>query len=216
MPNIGIVDDREAHRTTVAKNVAMYLSEPWGELNVFPFQSMGEYLSWIQEEEIAALIVDERLHEDAKSGQSVDYNGNKLANYLRKNLPDFPIFVVTTHADDQDLQDSKADVDDIINRDKFNEEPETFVRRIVRAGQRFFEQYQSELNQLAQLSEKIAIGQATQADSNQLLALQAKIGISSDPNNNFEKSELISTLSAQLDQFNLIKEKIESLLKDVN
>ena len=138
-----------------------------------------------------------------------------LFNYLRKNLPDFPIFVVTTHADDQDLQYSKSDVDDIINRDKFNEEPETFVRRIVRAGQRFFEQYQSELNQLAQLSEKIAIGQATQADSNQLLALQAKIGISS-VHNNFEKSELISTLSGQLDQFNVIKEKIESLLKDVS
>ncbi|MBA4252156.1 MAG: hypothetical protein Q8M40_08025 [Legionella sp.] len=214
MPNIGIVDDREAHRTTVAKNVAMCLNQSWGQLNIFPFQAMDDYLSWIHQHDIAVLVLDERLNEDVNGGQSVTYNGNTLASYLRKVLPDFPIFVVTTFADDEDLQESKSEVEGIINRSEFNAEPEVYVPRMVRSGQRFLDQYQNELNQLAELSQKIAVGEASKEDESKLHAIQAKIGISSTRDSNLDKSELIVELSSRLDQFDSIKQRIESLLKE--
>lgn len=215
MPNIGIVDDREVHRTTVAKNFGLHLKDSWGYQDRFPFQSKDEYITWIQEEDIAALVIDERLHEEAVNGINVDYNGHDLAVFLREQFPDYPIYVVTSHEIDQDLLDIKANVEDIIRREEFNKEPENYVPRIVRAGQRFFDQYQSELKKIAELSAKIATGKGGQRDSDELSSLQAKIGITSC-DSGIEKSQLITELGTQLDRFNSLKEQIEQLLKEKN
>jgi hypothetical protein len=178
MPALAVIDDREDMRETLARNIATDLPKPWSVIQSDPLPTMSDYSSWIAENEVAALILDERLQEQIAGRKThVDYSGHELARHLRKHWPSLPIFMVTTHRGDSALQDPKNEVafEEIFNRDDFYNRSNIYTQRIVRAAQRFLDTYQKELTALGACASKIASGRGSRQDKERLLAIQTKI-----------------------------------------
>src|SRR5882724_7227033 len=149
MPTLAIIDDRKDVRQTLARNITTDLPKPWSVLQSDPLPKMSDYSSWISENEVAAVILDERLQEQVagRKKSHVSYSGHELAKELRKYWPSLPIFMVTTHRTDSALQDPKNEVDfeEIFNREDFYQRSTIYTERIVRSAQRFLDTYQEEL-----------------------------------------------------------------------
>lgn len=181
---IGIVDDRVSYRTTLKKRIEIELKKQkgsWAVIDIDPFVNMGEYISWIMESEIAVLILDEKLHEGASGKPNVDYNGSDLIMFLRERLKDFPVYIITSYDNDEDLQKKFSCFEEIWNRDNFYSKPGVYMPRLIRAGQRFLRAHRDQLSRLSELSKKIAAGQATSDEKKELEAIQANLQIPFTP-----------------------------------
>jgi hypothetical protein len=86
--------------------------------------------------------------------------------------------VVTAHEDDEALKKSESDVEDVINRDQWNSNYATYVTRILRRGRTYLNEFESELGEIANLSEKVASGKSAEPDQDRLKALQSKLSLS--------------------------------------
>jgi hypothetical protein len=137
---------------------------------------MNDYLSWIQENDIAILILDEKLQEVA-SGSKVNYSGSLLIEKIREALKEFPVFVITSYPNEPDLQNKFPLFDEILERDTFYNKCDEYVSRFLRAGQRFLTTHYTQLKQISDLSQKTALGTATQEDKDMLVSLQALMGL---------------------------------------
>lgn len=178
MPAIGIIDDRKDIRETLRMSVNLELNAPWKTLDIHPLKSLEEYLSWITENEIAVMLLDERLHEQGLKGKnSVNYDGHDLVDYLRKRFKTLPIFVITAFSDDEDLQQRFGEVEGIISRQEFTEKAKVFVARFIRAGQKFVETFEAELQELSEKAQKIAQGKATKSDKQRAMAIREKMNM---------------------------------------
>ena len=114
MSIIGIVDDRDDVRTIMLDTVELALSDGWEAIAIPPLSSLDSYPSWISQEEIVVLLIDERLNEVANVNGAVDYEGHDLVDYMRQHMPEFPIFVVTSYKENApDLDERFKDVEDI-------------------------------------------------------------------------------------------------------
>lgn len=174
MAVIGIIDDREDFRTTLKRKIDLSIKKQkltWITLDIHPFEDMKDYISWIKENDIAVLILDERLQE-GHHGENVKYNGSKLIEFIRESLPEFPVFAITNYPKDLDLQAKFPLFDDILGRDDFFKKPDDHIIRFTRAGQRFLEVYNKQLTRISELSKKIALGSADAKDVDELNALQ--------------------------------------------
>lgn len=181
MPAIGLIDDRNAERTAMAKLIRRRLEKEesdWTVVDSEPLEAVADYPSYIAEKEIAVLIVDERLKEEiGTSGKAADYAGHDVIEFLKNHMPSLPLFVVTAHEDDEDLKKSESDVEDVINRDQWNDNYQTYVARFLRRGRTYVSEYENELSELAELSQKVASGTAVAADQEKLKAIQSKLSI---------------------------------------
>ena len=65
MPTIGVVDDRKDQRELLVGQIRHHLRNysEWEALETPPFEDINDYPSWISENNISVLILDERLHE---------------------------------------------------------------------------------------------------------------------------------------------------------
>ncbi len=181
---IGIVDDRVDIRESLKRRIQLKLRElgvNWTVIDIDPFENKDAYISWIMENEIAVLILDEKLHEGASDKPNVDYNGSELITSLRQRLKDFPVYILTSYKDDEDLQNQFSQFEEIWDRKTFIEKAKDYIPRIIRAGQRFLQSHQTQLARLSELSKKIAAGQATTDDKIELGTLQANLQIPFTP-----------------------------------
>lgn len=213
MPNIGVVDDRRKLRRTLVRRLSTVLPNDWESLDVDPLAELGDYPSWITENEIAALILDERLHEQAEDVASqVTYSGHDLVDFLRARFATMPIFVVTSYPNDDSLRRRFKDVEAIIGRDEFVRDAGEWVPRITRSSQKYFETIQEQLSELADVSLKIATGNATQEDEDKAKALQSSLQTPFVADQISNRSEWLNKLEGKLSDLEKLKKEIDIYL----
>jgi CheY-like chemotaxis protein len=178
MSVIAIVDDNKEQRETLSIRLSMFLKKKDSKLNVidiFPFKTYDEYYPWIENNEISVLILDEYMHNESPEGEEpVGYRGNDLVVKIRERYKYLPIFTVTAHVDDDDLQARFSEFEYIIGREAFDEK---YIDIIIRAGQRYVTENQRELSMFDDLTRKIATGKGEPDDMEKLKALQLKLHI---------------------------------------
>lgn len=178
MPTIAIIDDRKDHRSTIKRLVDTELLGDWDSSEVAPLPDLEDYPSWLTENEVAVILLDERLNEQKTKGKALpNYEGHHLVEFIRQHLPTLPIFVITSYPDDQELKKKFKDVEEIIVRQEFAKKADEYVPRFLRSGQRYLEAFHKELRELSDSADKIARGKATKGDIEKVKAIQAKIGM---------------------------------------
>jgi CheY-like chemotaxis protein len=181
MSTILIVDDRATERQTIVDLVRYSLPEgsTWTARGIEPLGTIDEYRTFITEEDVSVIVLDEKLQEQVseKTGEAVTYNGHELVNFLRPRFPDLPIFVVTAYNKEDDLQSAASDVESILSRNEFNKRPEIHTARMIRSGHRFAEALQSDLNVVSDISHKLAVGNATDEEIKKLTSIREKLAL---------------------------------------
>lgn len=212
MINIGLIDDREQQRVTLAGLLETTLMDMeidnFKVIDSFPLDRMEGYISWIKENDIVVLLLDERLCE----GSGVDYRGSDLVIFLREVFKDFPIYAITSYSDDEDLKKKFADFDDVIPRDIFVKQPEVFVPRFVRAGKVFLKLQGEHLDRLAMLSKKAAMLEATDEEIKEIERLQTALQIPFTPLIS-SKEEWLACYQEKVNELEQLSEKIADFIK---
>lgn len=207
MPSIAIIDDRKDFRDTVKKNVNAVIEEGWEVIDADPLANLADYPSWLNEENVAAILLDERLNDQSTS----NYQGHDLVAYIRKRLPTLPIFIVTSYPLDDELQDKFKDVEGILKREDFNKETEKYMPRITRAAQRYVEVFEKELSELSDKAQKIAKGEATEEDFEKVRAIHARMDIVYSDTLQ-ERNQSIKDLDDVISAFAALKSEIDQFL----
>jgi len=175
MPIIAVVDDRKTERKQLVRGITLSEGVPDGwEVEGFnPLNNLDDYFDWIGEEDVAVLVLDERLREEREDVEvHVDYDGHDVVDKIRTKHPTFPIFVVTAVPDDQNVSDRFSSVEAIIDRADFVKDSDKLVPRIVRSGQRFFDTNEDRLSEMESLSRLVAQDEASEEDLKRLEALR--------------------------------------------
>jgi len=215
MNNIGIIDDQKDQRETLQLALEAHLENKestLGVLDIFPFvtEDFTEYFNWIQDNNIVCLIFDERMHNDSEDNKGpVGYRGNELVLIIRNKFKDIPIYVITSHKGDEDLQARFSDFEDIIARQEFIDEGEKYVDRFIRASQRYLEENYNELDEFQQLSAKAASGNNTNEDLIRLRALQIKLNLPLDSNLG-ERKDWLDEYEQRIKSLEALQVEIES------
>lgn len=175
-----IVDDRQNVRQTLREIIELNLPE--GDFlvdDMFPLPSVEDYPSYVRENDVAAIILDERLNEskDPETGNHIEYYGHDIIDLLRGALPDFPVYVVTTFRTSQDLLNKEEKFEDVIERDEFMKKAELYSQRIQRAASRFRSSMQQNLVDLNDLTVKAAEGRISPEEMSRLSAIRQVLGL---------------------------------------
>ncbi len=215
MSVIGIVDDRDDVRAIMIDNVRLALPDGWEAIDIPPWNTLDNYPSWISQEEIVALIIDERLNEVANANGAVDYEGHDLVDYMRQHMPEFPIFVVTSYKEDApELGERFKDVEDIIERNNFYERSGDYIPRIIRAGQRYLQTFEQELAELADFAKRSAAGEdISTGEYERAKAIQTKIETAFPIENIASRGEWLSQMEQLIAELETLKTDIEQQTK---
>lgn len=196
MINILIVDDREDARVTLRETIELGVPEEFAIsiIDTFPLDDVDAYPSYIREHDIAALLLDERLTEvnSPETGKYSSYLGHDVVDRLRLALPDFPVYVVTTHNEDPVLVENAGDFEDVVERDIFQREPLKYMSRISRAAMRFQETMQRRLAELNELTLKAAEGVLSGEEQTRLNDTRTVLGLPFTAGSDLVVSDLIA------------------------
>lgn len=214
MPTIAIIDDRKDHRSTIKRLVDTELFGDWDSIEVAPLPDLEDYPSWLTENEVAVILLDERLNEQRTKGKNLsNYEGHHLVEFIRTHLPTLPIFVITSYPNDEELKKKFKDVEEIIFRQEFAIKADEYVPRFLRSGQRYLEAFQKELTELSDGADKIAKGEATGEDIGKVKAIQAKLGMIFPYDIIKSRCEWTDELEANLRKFKELSIEINKFLK---
>jgi FixJ family two-component response regulator len=210
MPTIAIVDDRLDHRTTLKRRLDSELIDDWNSIAIEPFAQVEDYPCWFTENDIGVLLLDERLNEQTVTCK---YNGHELVEFLRSYMPTFPIFVITSYPDDEELRKKFKDVEAVIERKVFSKDAADYVPRIIRSAQKYFETFQDELAKLSDLARKVAQGIAGKEDFKELKAIQTKLGLSFPLASFNSRNEWLNEFECKLDELKKLSDEIKEFLE---
>ncbi|MCK5677580.1 MAG: hypothetical protein KAH72_03815 [Flavobacteriaceae bacterium] len=217
MNRIGIIDDQKDQRITLKHGLESFLEINNSDLEVidiFPFDTttFKEYFSWIENESIKCLIFDEMMHNDKENGAGpVGYKGNELVEIIRKRVKDIPIYIITANTNTEELINKFGEFEDIIDREDFYES-DKYVKRIIRATQRYLNENSNELEELQVLSEKIAVGESNEEDLKRLKALQVKLQMPIDIGAG-ERKDWLDEYEVRINELEELKKELLSKLK---
>lgn len=206
MPCIAIIDDRKDLRETLATLIEQEIedlghTEGWDVIHAGPFPRLSDYAPWIREHEVSFLILDEKLSEDHEAdGEAVAYLGHNAAVIIRADFPDLPQFIVTAYQDEEDLQSEGATLDDIVSKDGFQDRIDMYVRRIIRAGQRFADRNESDLAEIAALLDRMAEQGLTDEERERLAALRQNLTFFAPPDSMREALDKADALLNELNE----------------
>lgn len=213
MAKIAIIDDNKDQRGTYAIRLKQFLKELNSDIQVidiFPFEKPSDYYGFIDAEKIAAIIVDEKLHNDSQPDKPpVGYNGSDLVMYIRERYKYIPFFTLTNFPEDQVLQEKVNEYDYIFSKKDFTIKQ---VEIIQRACQRYLAENLKELSMYNDLTRKIASGDKVDKDDiEKLKALQEKlqIPVSTDLT---DREEWLKEYEKQIASLEEIKSKLEKKL----
>jgi len=215
MAAIAIIDDNIEQSNSLKLALSQYLENfncPLNVITQFPFNEFNNYFEFIEQNEVCVLILDERLnnHSSDKNGP-VDYKGNQLVSVIREKLKDFPIFSITTFSDDEDLLSKESEFEFILPRDKFVEEGNNYVPKIIRAAQRYLESNIKELNEFGKLTKEIAGGNSNPEKIKRLEALQLKLELPIVDFN--ERKDWLDQYESQINDLIKLKKEIQKKSK---
>lgn len=215
MLNIAIIDDRAKLRETIHRLINATVPEGWQCQSYPPLNDLNEYKTFINDEEISVLILDELLHEQAEDSDShVKYNGHDVANYLRKFNSEFPIHIITSYKDNEALNDSGESFDSIYDRNEFIKNSEKIVPRLVRSAMRYIETNDKKLSEMTRLAQKKATDNLNQDEDNRLLALQEELNIKISTNTDSDIVGIVSNIESNLSTLDNLIDNINIQLKD--
>jgi hypothetical protein len=174
----------------------------------FPFEKIEQYFAFITENEVCALILDERLNDQSgPTSGPVNYKGNELVSELRVRLKDFPIFMVTTYTPDDDLLAKFNQFEYIITRGEMSEDGgQKYVPIFIRSAQRYLDSNNAELSEFNDLTKRIAAGEKEPKLLDRLKALQVKLEL---PTVGFNDR------NAWLDEYETHIQQLEALKKEL-
>lgn len=214
MSTILVVDDRAKERNKVVALVSHSLPEDstWTARGIEPLAAIDEYGALITEDDIAVLILDERLQEQAAelTGAAVNYNGHELVSFLRPRFPDLPIYVVTAHDAEEDVQNAASDVEGIINRMEFNKDPKVHTTRMIRSGHRFAKALEGDLNYLSAISEKLAVGTADDDEVKKMTSIREKLSLPFPTSDLTQAKDLVPQAERLIIEAQLLLNKINA------
>ncbi|MEO6302865.1 MAG: hypothetical protein ABIP51_06810 [Bacteroidia bacterium] len=217
MNTIAIIDDKDAIRKPFARqisNVLERLYPDWKVIERRPFMAPAEYPQWIIENEISVLILDEQLDGEAiENGKSVDYNGHNLVKELRVRFKDLPVYSITAVAVSDDLKKSLPYFNLILSTRDFDDDTDNYINLFVKSGINFYNEYQSQLERLGILSEKIARGIATSEELTEATGLQTKLEIPNTVAETSNRENYLSKLEENLEEVKKISTQISELIK---
>jgi hypothetical protein len=216
MPAIGIIDDRMDFRTTLKRRIVLSLKKQnlnWDIIDIYPFEELQDYVTWIKQLDIAMLILDERLQEGNHEAKNVNYNGSKLIEFIRQILPEFPVFAITSYPNDEDLQERFPLFDEILSRDEFFKKPDDYALRFIRSAQRYLGIYSKQLIRMSEISELIATGKANKADVDELKALQQYLNIPFTAYSHANKEDWLKVYEGKIQELNELSKKIQSFIE---
>lgn len=215
MNKIAIVDDQDSARLAVQSVIEDVLSNEdleaeWGVVSTAPLADVAAYADFIDSENVAILLIDERLGESPDaSGATVNYKGSELVEELRKNYKQMPIYGITAFPQDESLETHFAQFDEIILRDTFTQKAASYVPRFIRAYQNFLKVRDDTLAELSAISVKIASGTATDAEKTRAAEIQEKINLPGVIKDMSSRSEWLTEYAALLKK----QEEINNLAK---
>jgi CheY-like chemotaxis protein len=231
MPTIAFVDDRKDNLETITGLIDLGLrrieaAETWSSVHSFPLESLQEYPSWIAENEVSVLVLDERLNEASPPGRRpVEYNGHDVVDQVRKSFRTLPIFVITSFPDVDDLKQRFGEIEDIIARGDFRVRPMSsagrkssapsyvdYVNRMVRVGRNFYDEHQTQLAQLATIAERIARGEASEDEVGEAKALQQNLALPFLVDPVTERAEWLSKFEREIAKLSELEGKIRQHL----
>jgi hypothetical protein len=217
MPKIGIIDDKDDVRVTLARAILVGLQglekdSEWATIETRPFVDMEEYVSWINANDIAVLTVDERLDEDVSNGSSVHYRGSDLIDFLRMSFKELPIYAISSFIEDPDLQNKFSSFDDIIPRIPLSKDPEKYIERFLRAGEKFLNTNLKKLSELTELSEKIATGNFIEEDVLKANAIQKDLEIPFEIQEVRSRREWLKKFETEINEMEDLQEKIKKFI----
>ncbi|MEX2110445.1 MAG: hypothetical protein WD802_07580 [Gemmatimonadaceae bacterium] len=214
MPAIAVIDDRQPARETLRDLLSLYTksANEWSIIDVPPLAELREYPGWIDEHDVAVVLTDERLHEGAESdgGEAVTYNGHDLVDFLRPRYPSLPIYVITAYPNEESLNSRFGSVEDVIVKGDLTDKSAEYVERFLRAGSKFFAEHQAELERLAVLSRRVAVGEANPEEVAELHALQERLGIPYDAATP-TRSEWIGSFEGAIDELEAVEARLNEL-----
>ncbi len=174
MPAIAVIDDRQSDRETISKVIQSLMKEPgkegWIVIADDPPSDEREIVAWLDEHDAVVLVADWRLNEGAKGARVVNYEASALVREIRQRRPAFPIWIVTGYKNE--VMDYLKDVENIVDRREFMQNAEVLVSQMVRAGQRRHEQQREQFRRFDELAQKVAKGEATVKEKDELRGLQ--------------------------------------------
>jgi DNA-binding NarL/FixJ family response regulator len=215
MRRIAILDDRAPQRETLRTLIDTVLPKGWECIACPLLKSVNEYPNWLIDKDVQVLLADQVLNEQAAEvgSQAVDYKAHEVIEEIRRTLPNFPVYIITSFPDDADLLRHSGDADDVLTRRELSRKPKVFVARMVRAGTKFAEDHQKDLDTLGELSKKVAAGTDTATDRKKLRALQTFIGLGVERPSDKTRAELLRSLETKLDELDAVRGKIEKFLE---
>jgi len=215
---IAIIDDRKDVRERLLKGVSRYFEANDIKLIVKdypPFENINEYPEWIVHNKIVLLIVDERLKEQPISEKLFStYDGHELVANIRTFNKEIPIYIITTHSEEEDLTENLGDYDDIIERAKFEEDSDQYMKRIFRSTQRYVDNFEKEYKRLSELSTKSATNDITEDEKSELKALQAKLEIPLSSISKVSRTEWINEMEDEVSKLKDLESRIKDYLKN--
>jgi CheY-like chemotaxis protein len=214
---IGIIDDNFDQRETLRLSLGVYLENndsTFEVIDIFPFvtETFQEYFQWIKDENIVCLIFDERMNNETENGVGpVGYRGDQLVSIIRERFKDIPIYVITSNKGDDELTAKFSEFEDIIERQEFIDEGDKYVDRIIRATQRYLDENKKELQTFQKLSEKVASGEYSDEEYDNLLALQTKLHLPLDVTLN-DRQEWLDQYEKTILELEKLKTELQSKL----
>ena len=179
MKNIGLIDDKDKSRRAFMLKLNLELEKSyvgWKVIDSKPFQDPETYRQWISENKISVLIIDQRLDEEKlDDGSYVKYFGSDLVKILRIYFKDIPIYCITNIEITEHLKNALSYFNLILGRKKFDDDLDNYLNSFIKSGISFYTEFKEELARLGDLSEKIAIGEATEGDIEEIHALQTRL-----------------------------------------
>lgn len=218
MPQIAIIDDNVDLSGTLKKTLNYYFKKFGSDFTVItqqPFHDINEYFQYVQKNEICLLILDERLNDKPSiDGSPVNYLGNQLVIELRKQLKDFPIVMITTFSDEDDVQEKQSEFEYLLKRDDITDNESVanlYIPRIIRAAQRYLELNNKELTEYNLLTQKVAAGETSAENLKQLEALQTKLGL---PVIGYDdRGAWLEKYEEHIKDLDTLKSKLEDIIK---
>ena len=206
MPKITIVDDRKDFRTTLKRKIEAFFIKSklkdWEVMDISPFQNKSEYFPWLLENDVVVLILDERLQENIEESESVNYKGSELIEEIRRHL---------NYSRDPDLQSKFPLFDEILDRDSFYSKADEYITRFIRSGQRYIQSHNKILTRISELSQKLAVGDATNEETLELRGLQEGLNLSSVEI--IDREAWLHKYQEKLDELDKLSIQIEEFLK---
>lgn len=216
MPTIAIVDDDPRSRDSDVRSLNTHLPKDkgWAAIAIHPFPHLKDYPSWIAENEIAVLLVDEKLGgRAADASKHVNYEGHDLIKSLRRNNKTLPLYFLTNFAGNTPVTQRFADVEDIISKNEFKKNRAKYVARFTRKGGEYFKSFRNQLAQLNDLSLKIAKGEATAEDKKNAKAIQLNLELPHIIEPSDDRSEWLEKYEDKVKEFEGLRKEIETYFK---